>query len=421
MNTNRENLAWATLFGGFVVFIALCVSIPLAINSYLRTAAQPLAITVQTNQGAATVLNPLGGGSAVLLPGTPLSDLEAGAIIVTNTLADTALLQIDDPRNDALIARMTLYGSSRLAIQTAEAPRYATSDQVKRLVLELQNGRLRLVTAAVLDPDLQFELDLGDGIRLRVEQAGQYSLERTNGAAQISVQAGRATVLVGEQELTLNANERAAVDNQQQLTGPLEAERNLMRNSGFQDGLAQWTLFPWNIERQDQPTGKVEIISDESGRTLHFERVGVGAADTSIRQDINQDVTDFQELRALVTLRLLSQSLPICGNFGSECPLTLRIDYDDSSGFPRAWQQGFYIDAAFAEGPPIVCVSCTPPYMEHQPTPQGQLFAYESANLLEILAQQGLLPPSRIRSVSLIFSGHSFDVEIVETALIALD
>jgi hypothetical protein len=421
MNTNRESLAWAVLLGGFAIFVALCVTVPLTINGYLQAATRPLAMTIQANQGALTVFNPRTGSSAVLLPGAPLPDLEAGATIITSALGDTALLQINDPQTNALLARATIYGSSHLLIHEANAPRYEASERGKRLVLNLQHGRIRLVTPVALDPNFQLELWLDNEAQLRIEQAGQYSLERINGGMQISVQAGQATVFVGDSQLTLRANERAYVDNQLQLTGPLDAERNLVRNGSFQQGLTEWALLAWGVEREDQPPGKRELVPYGGGRALYFERVGVGHADASVRQDINQDVTGFQELRALITFRLLSQSLPICGTFGSECPLTLRIEYDDSGGARRVWQQGFFIDAAFAEGVPIICETCSPPYMEHQPAPQEQLFAYESNNLIELLAQQALLPPSRIRSLSLIVSGHSFAVEVVEVALMALD
>jgi hypothetical protein len=421
MNSNRESLAWAMMLGGFTIFIALCFTVPVAINAYLHAATRPLALTIQANQGAVTALNPATGTSAVLLPGTPLSDLEAGATIITSTLADTALLQVNDPQTDTLLVRATIYGSSQLLVEEAAAPRYGLSDRERQLILNLRHGRIRVVTPVNRALDFRLELWLEDVARLRIEQSGQYSLQRVNGQIQVTVQSGQATLVANDQELLLQSGERAFIDDDYRLLGPLTAERNLVRNSSFQQGLTEWALLPWNIEREDQPTGKLEIINDEGGRTLLFERVGVGHADASVRQTINQDVTDFQELRVLMTFRLLSQSLAICGNLGSECPLTLRIEYEDAIGTTRVWQQGFYVDAAFDPAAPTICESCVPPYMEHQPAPQAQLFAYESENLIELLAQRGLLPPARIRNLSLIVAGHSFTVEVVEVALIALD
>ena len=67
---------------------------------------------------------------------------------------------------------------------------------------------------------------------------------------------------------------------------------------------------------------------------------------------------------------------------------------------------------------PDVCVACPPPLNVHQEVAFQQLVFYETENLMEKLGQIGILPQS-IESITLIVSGHSFDVSITDVALIA--
>ena len=109
--------------------------------------------------------------------------------------------------------------------------------------------------------------------------------------------------------------------------------------------------------------------SDASPR-VRFERVGLGHADGRMRQVLEQDVTDYSSLRLLVTLQIASQSLDVCGNRGSECPLTIQLDYEDQNGAARSWQQGFY--AVGTPGPtcPMYAFSVRRrfPFMNRWPT-----------------------------------------------------
>ena len=152
--------------------------------------------------------------------------------------------------------------------------------------------------------------------------------------------------------------------------------------------------------------------------TLKFKRSGIGHVDTGLRQIINQDVADFQSLRLLASMRIMNQTLGVCGEKGSECPLMIRIEYEDINGVGQTWQQGFYALGSVGPDTPDVCVACAPPLNEHQNVPYEQLAFFESENLLERLEQLDILP-RQIKSITLIVSGHEFESEVVEVALIA--
>jgi hypothetical protein len=234
------------------------------------------------------------------------------------------------------------------------------------------------------------------------------------------VQEGTAVVANSEdtQTLAITANERAAIPNGQPPQGPLETERNLVRNSNFSAGTDFWNILAWQVERADQAAGQVRIL--ESGETrLNIARLGIGHADVQLRQSVNQNVSELASLRVLVTFRILNQSLGVCGVEGSECPLFVRLNYIDESGLSNTWQQGFYAFGDVVPGQnPDSCVRCAVIQSTHGRVSMGQDFFYD-IDIREELARQGRLPPQFIESVVLVSSGHSFEVEIIDVALLA--
>jgi hypothetical protein len=117
-------------------------------------------------------------------------------------------------------------------------------------------------------------------------------------------------------------------------------------------------------------------------------------------------------------MQIIDQSLEVCGEKGSECPLMIQIEYIHVNGVNQVWQQGFYAVGTISDVTPDLCVTCASPLIEHVGIPFNQLVFYESENLLERLGQLNILP-RQIKAVNLIAAGHTFDVEVVELALMA--
>ena len=63
----------------------------------------------------------------------------------------------------------------------------------------------------------------------------------------------------------------------------------------------------------DQPKGETSVSIDGGSSVLRFAREGVGHADVRVTQSINQDVSGYDSLRVSATLRVLNQSLGVCG------------------------------------------------------------------------------------------------------------
>lgn len=419
-NGSRERLAWAVLLASFGVWLALVIAVPVGVSSFVRNATRPLTLLVQANEGTVGITAGNGQRDAIFV-GEPARTVEGRASILTSA-TDTALVSVFPPGDtETVLSRLQVYGSTGLDVEEANAPRFNLSDDTYELELSLNSGRLRIslperngrpVAVRILTPQ-QGEVVL--------ENAGQYSLLATNAATSVVVLEGSALVEAGEQQMALGTNERAVVPVEGPLSGPLSSERELLSNGDFSENLEGWTPSAWEVDLADQEAGTTAVVNAGGEQVLRFQRVGQGHADAELRQVISQDVTDYQSLELFVTMRIVNQSLGVCGIQGSECPLFVRLTYEDRSGSEQTWQQGFFATGEIAAGStPDVCQFCAAPRNPHLRVPLDQIYFYESGNLLERLAQQNIAPRI-IKSISLAASGHTFETHVVDVSLIAVE
>jgi hypothetical protein len=374
-----------------------------------------LTVEVQANRGTVGLL--LGDNeTGALFAGEPAQSLNTNGGILTNA-TDQALLLVSTPDGDQLIARVQIYGNTSVAVNRATAPRFSSSSSDHNLDIVLNGGRLLLSVPRTEESPLVVGIEYPQG-RSVIREPGQYSILTTNSETQLAVLQGEAEIITDQEQLTLSLDQRVIIPTDDLPVGPLDSERNLIRNGDFNNGFNEWVVLSPNLELPGQPTVEIKIDDQEGEPTLNFRRLGIGHADSAIRQIVDQDVTDFDDLRLALSLRISEQSLGVCGEQGSECPLMVRLEYEDVTGVDQTWLQGIYAQGNIGPTTPDVCVACPPPLIEHYRVPFGQLGFYESDNLLEKLDQLGILP-QRIKSITLIASGHTFDTDVVDVALLA--
>jgi hypothetical protein len=360
----------------------------------------------------------LNGGSetVALFAGQPAQTLNSNGSILTNA-TDQALLLVSTPDGEQLLARAQLYGNTSIAIENATAPRFASSSAHHKVGMVLNGGRVLLSIPRIDDIPLDVEIEFPQG-KSTFSSPGTYSILASNAETQIAVLQGEAEVVTDEDEMALALDQRAVIPSDSEINGPLDSERNLLRNGDFTSGFDEWVVLSPNLEFEEQPTVEVKVTNTEGEPALSFRRLGIGHADSGIRQIIDQDVTDFEDLRLSLSMRVNEQSLGVCGEQGSECPLMVRIDYQDVNGVNQTYLQGFYAQGTTTPTTPDVCIACPPPLNEHYQIPYRQLGFYESPNLLEKLGELAILP-RRIKSVTIMSSGHTFDSEVIDIALLA--
>jgi hypothetical protein len=325
-------------------------------------------------------------------------------------------LTLSTPVDEILLARLNIGSNTTLRLSQATAPRYSWSDNEQVIDLELESGRVRLTMLDSQERPTAMKLATPQG-EIIIREPGQYSVVVTNEATQVSVQEGALGVSAADSTLILSSSERAEIPTGEPPRGPLDPERSLIQNGDFSQGFDHWSEYTWKVELAEQPSGTTEIRDIDGEPTLHFDRIGVGHADARVLQSINENVVDYEALRLHLTLRVLEQSLGVCGIQGSECPLFIRIDYVDENGANQIWQHGFYASGVVDDNTtPGACVSCAVIQSNHEQIPQGQDYFFE-VDLREELARQGAVPPRSIENISLIASGHSFATEIIEVAL----
>lgn len=415
----RQRLAWAVLLGSFAICMVITIAIPFTANALVQNLTEPLSIFVQANQGTVGIENSTGERSALLASEGVL--IESGERVLTGGTA-SALIAVNPPNAEQLLARLQVYSDTDLTLLAAETPRFNVSDRENVLSLKLDNGRLRL-TVPEFGERPSFVTIATPQSAITVQTPGLYTVIVNNEETQTTVQTGAlvVTAVDEESELTLVEDQRAVVPTGSGPAGPLETERNLIANGDFSQELNRWTIFPWNVERADQSAGQVRVLDAGGEQRLNISRQGVGHADVLVRQSVNEDVAEIESLRLLVTLRILNQSLEVCGVVGSECPLFIRVNYVDGGGFSNTWQHGFY-----ALGDPIPgvqpdgCAICDMVQDTHERVPLGQEYFYD-VDLGQEIARQGRFPPRFIESIILVSSGHSFEIEVVDVALLAAD
>lgn len=416
-NGSRERLAWAVLLICFTIWVALVLAVPWVVNSFLKNATRPLHLIVQANEGTVGLAGEQGQRDAIFV-GEPARDVEGRASILTNT-TDSGLVTVQTPDEGQIVSRLHVYGNTNLDILKATAPRFGLSSNTLELELTLQNGRLRINVPEREGRPVSVRISTPQDGEVYLENAGQYALLANNTATDVIVLEGRARVRAGGNELALKETQRATVPVEGELSGPFSSERDLVQNGGFENGMAGWTHVRGDVERSGQSAVEVGVSEVEGEPVLRFHRVGVGHADASVRQVVNQDVTDVNSLELFLTLRIVGQSLGVCGVQGSECPLFVNVTYDDVYGNEQVWRQGYYAVGEIVSGStPEVCQFCAGPHNPHLQVPLNQVHSFQSGNFLEKLAQQNIAPRF-VKSVSFVGSGHSFESHVVDFSLIA--
>ncbi len=415
-NGGRERLAWAFLLGGFAVWLFLILATPLVIRNYLQHARRPLLLAIEANEGTVGLEDTAGRRPAVLAGDAP--QMVEGAAGISTRITDSALVTVYSPDEEQILARFKVGNNTNVDVAQATAPRFEMSDGQYELALELQEGILRLTLPPRDGRPLAARVSVPQGGQVVLRDAGQYTVDAGNGETWVTVLEGEAAAHSAGERLMLRANQGAMLAARQPPAGPLSSERDLVENGDFSEALAGWDTLAWDVELADQSAGTIEVVKLDGESVLRLHRVGIGHADGTVRQPINQDVVDFASLELYITMRIMAQSLGVCGVQGSECPLFVRIIYEDVYGVEQTWQQGFYaLGTVVPDATPDVCKYCGGPVNSHQRIAFGRLHSYESGNLLERLAQQNIRPRV-IKSIELEASGHTFETQVFDVALV---
>lgn len=413
MFRKTEGLAWLVLLLSFFLCITLATGIPLGIRWFVLNGMRPLKIMLEPRAGAVTYQPP---GSDSLIVVEHAIEVEPRGQVELGTDGDALLLYYDPDEDQAAVGTVQLYNSTTLVVGSARTPRFDASQKPHHIELQALralnmrpsisgNGR----TVELLAQTPQGSIHLEEGyFHLIVEQ------DQT----ELTVLSGRATVTdpATEESLMLVPLQRTQITTEA-LGEIYVGERDILRsrNGGFESPLGEyWTVYQdAPTKEEDQGTIRQSQL-DEETQLVYFSRAGQNWAEIGIRQEINQDIREAASLRIRARVRIDTQTLPVCGSLGTECPIMIHVEFVDAeSGGVREWLQGFY----FAEGDnDPLCQACTWKAL-HEKIPQNVWYDYDSDDLLPLLQEQGLTPAA-IHAVEVYASGWTYGSAIDKIAIL---
>ena len=411
MKRNTERLAWIILLTSFFICISLAVLTPLSIRWYIRNARVVQRVRLEVPRPPLSVT--LSGRGQPVSLSENRDDIPEGTIIKSNATSGRLVIRTPHAQDEPPIATVQIYEGTELVLSSARSPRFSVSRLSHRVVIDVRTGRVQINALGAKDRSTVVEVRTAHGgISL---QEGRYTVEVDQEQAYVFVQEGLAS-LVCEDNSTprLGVGECAVMDRSGEIIGPTSSAYNFVTNGDFEVSLDAWDV---GISQNRNPPGSVDVLRDEEWHFARFYRDGVDHAEVAIRQEINQDPREFTSLRLHLMTQIREQNIPVCGTRGSECPVMVRIAYQDAHGADREWLQGFYSlpNAGGSKNPHVCETSGTRnPHIQVQ---WDTWYPYLSLNLIPQLSVDGR-SPTLIKSITVYASGHSFESMIAEVALI---
>jgi hypothetical protein len=406
-----ERTAWTVIILSFVAFCGLLLLALYGGKWYLFDSDISQEATLTLISGNVTFTQP-GDSQRLVVGAQPIDNLAEGAQIESEAGAQAA---VEFHASDkTTLGGMQLYSNSRATLTLLRSPRFGWSNRPYRIVIALQRGRARvnLTPGDLQSVNITLQTRHSAVVLARL---GSYSVEVTDKGTEVSVREGVVTVSASGQSLTLAPNERTFIPDGGPPQGILVGETNLIRDGDFAQGLLpDWASFQ-DLKDPKDALGEITTQTDEENNyVVSFFRPGVDWGRVGIRQTINRDIRDYKVMRLHLKVRLVSQNVTVCGTYGSECPVMIKIEYTDRAGGQREWIQGFYYLSDARQ--PQVCVTCQTPQSPHVLVRRDSWYFYESPELISLLNN-----PAIINAVSIYGEGHTFESFVSEVELLAGD
>ncbi len=417
MRQNPERLAWSVLWTAFIVFCLVVVGVPLLVRGYLLHALQPLHAQVNAQRGIVRVERGGSGGTdaTALDDPVPLELFKGDSLRTGGQNEGLLTLQADKEEYGETLTSVVIYDNSDVVLVDAYSPRFGFGSGPHKTILEVRRGRVRIEVQPSSDGrPVQVEVRT-EWAHIQLSE-GSYALDVTSQQTTATVRRGAALVRVGNQELALSDEQRAVLSSAGQLDGPLPAERNLISNGDFVQGVdVAWVSF------SDPSDGSARVTNasgEEQQSAAWFQHDQPQPAEIGLIQTLNRNVKDLESLIIHLKVRVNYHSLSVCGSLGSECPVMVRIDYRDAAGNSQQWVHGFYGFEDPTLAVPYYCTTCPNPGSgNHNRVTEGSWFLYDSPNLMEFLPPE--LRPAIVDSVRVYASGHSYESMVTDVELLA--
>lgn len=421
MRSSPQRLAWTVLIASFLVCCAIGIGVPAAAWSFVNTATVAPAMNVKLQAGRTFAFCPPTREADARVVGQEGRALEEGCTVIVDddTQSQSLLTIAPAERTGDIIASLQLYSGARLVIEQARIPRFLDLTPAPAVfVLRLEAGRIQVQHRH--PSDRRVRMVVKTDLASTTLDSGAYSFETSADETAIVARQGAAWVvsLAENKTVVLRSDQRTVVTRGGGLQGILPPARNLVINGQFKDPLeADWQIVTDVSSRNGVP-GTVSIIGTDGNTSLLLDRsgIGLGWGRTGVWQQIEESVSGRRSLQVRIEFAILYQELPVCGGYGSECPLLLKIIYTDKSGAEREWTQGFYADGIPSDSLPDEIITAPLPRNKHAAKRLGQRELFESEDLLATLPDV-----QQIRSIWVYAEGHGVRTQVYSVELLLTD
>lgn len=408
LRDNPARTAWIVMVLAFTTFCILAVSLPLLARSTIihATVMRPLAMTVISG---AVVMTPLNAQDA--RPVVDQALVTEGTRVQTDGKASATLNLYADDEARELLSTISLYNNASLVVDASRVPRFAYSTEPDRLTLRLDQGRIRVSSEARAERPIDVVVQSPGTVTAFSD--GSFSVDVGLDTAEVTSRSGVATVTAADQQVIIPPGQRTRVVAGQPPAAPISVERDLLANGDFGQDLGNWSMDSFvDVQAEaadDVGVGAVQLVNRDGRRAALFTRRGQEGlhAETEIRQQLDADVLDFDDVRINFYVQLLFQSLQGAGMQSSEFPMAVQLSYTDVYGEERLWTQGFY----YKDLDPSVPW----PLRNVQKIPSATWYAYESPNLVELLQDTR---PARLNWIRFYASGYNYESMVAEPELL---
>ncbi|HEX2916538.1 MAG TPA: hypothetical protein VH186_37610 [Chloroflexia bacterium] len=425
-------VAWLVLLFSFGLFCVLVYSAFNAVSDYLSHSVQYKDGRVQAvkDQDANVFVRHRGQAQETVVSGDDI--IKEGDEIRTDKNSDAVIYLFDGSRLDLTPGSRVLLTESRVEIQ-----KFRISE--KRLVVEVEDGQVRFTVAPFIpakeynESTVQalFPSDTGDNLKPQVlfndPASGNYvdgtflltvSHTQENGVRASFTNKAQDTVSVqgATRKVQVLPGMRVFVQNADpgQPNYPSAQQEELVVNGSFINGVDSWSPYfnqggdSGNIDGQIQ--FDAERIADGAQPLLHILRLDPRAdgnnAETSLFQDVNRDVSEYEELWFNLKLKIKFQSLSGGGQLGVEYPFFIKINYLDRNGQPQEFFRGFYYRSEDSQ------TQTQDQLGRSFKIPQNE-WVMKQFNLMDTLNK-----PARILRITVGSSGHLYDSYCTDVSLI---
>jgi hypothetical protein len=421
--TSPERLAWIVLLLSFTAFCATCLIVTVGAYYFVFQSNVPLEAVLSVGRGTVGITT-----SSTRDYAQTARPLTFGTMLQTDDLSQATISFLDPQAQNRVVAVVTLRRASTAVLADTNRPRFDWNTNGYTATLRDFSGLADVDIPPAPQQNRQMWLTLltTDGTAIYLNGTGRYTVNAEVGRVEVVNRQGAATLIVqGRSGHDIPSGQVGEWNSTANAVTIHPAYVDLLQNADFQQAdpnsatpLPSVWMCTAGADDPAEPLGMFELTTLDGRNTLQMVKDALSPGENRCVQsfqpaDSGLDVRAYTYLALRATLRINSQSLSACGFRASECPLMLRIDYVDVNGVPRRWFQGFYARND-ASDTPLRCDSCT---AEHNRINMGAWFSYDTQNLYTLFPPEQR--PAAILNIQFYASGHQYDVNVSEVALLA--